>query len=122
MLMRLHRLTVDAYAAQHPGENGPQARNSVGIHLSRLALLLDEGWAMERANDAMVSITAKKREYPWLSPPELDQVGTFLPVLGAVGSSAHETAVWKWASGVWHAWEPHHETVKSWLRSAGLST
>ena len=112
-LMRLHRLTVDAYAAQHPGD-------SVGIHLSRLALMMDEGWVMERANDAMLSITAKKRQYPWLVPPKLDGAGTFLPALHAVGSDEHESAVSQWARGVWQAWTPHHAQVKSWLRDAGL--
>ena len=33
LFARCHRLTVDAYAVQHPGLDGPQARNSVGIHL-----------------------------------------------------------------------------------------
>lgn len=66
---RLHRLTVDAYAVQHPGVDGPQARNSVGIHLSRLCLMFDRGWRIERANDAMLAISAKKQHYPWLTPP-----------------------------------------------------
>ncbi len=66
---RTHRYAVDAYAAQHPGVDTPQARNSVGIHLSRLCLLLDRGWPLERANAAMFVITAKKFAYPWLAPP-----------------------------------------------------
>lgn len=42
---RLHRLTVDTYAVQHPGVNVPAARRSVGLHLSRLYLLLEAGWS-----------------------------------------------------------------------------
>ena len=56
-ITRHHRLTVDTYGAvQHPGVNVPAARGSVGLHLSRWYLLLEGGWSMERANNAMLAI------------------------------------------------------------------
>ena len=36
-----HKFIVDAYAVQHPGENVPRARQSVGLHLIRLCLMLE---------------------------------------------------------------------------------
>ena len=113
---RLHRLSVDAYAVQHPGVNGPQARNSVGIHLSRLSLILERGWPIERANDAMLAITAKKRHYPWLTPPEQRGEITVKDVLAARGPEEHETEVTLWAESVWRAWAEHHATVRAWLK------
>ena len=112
----LHRLSVDAYAVQHPGVDMRQARNSVGIHLSRLCLILDLGWSMERADDAMLAITAKKRHYPWLSPPGHRGAVTVRAALAAQTPSDHLRAVQSWAKSAWQAWAEHHAAVRSWVR------
>jgi Family of unknown function (DUF5946) len=114
---RLHRLTVDAYAVQHPGVDGPQARNSVGIHLSRLCLMFDRGWSVERANDAMLAITAKKRRYPWLTPPSNRGSVTVEDVLAAENPSEHLCAVEQWAKSAWQAWAEHHAIVRGWVEN-----
>jgi len=114
---RLHRFSVDAYAVQHPGLENAQARNSVGVHLSRLCVLLEQGWPMERANEAMVAIsTAKKGSYPWLNPPEFRGESTVLDVLGAATPAEHEARVRAWAESVWAAWSEHHEVVRGWVQ------
>jgi len=112
---RLHRLSVDAYAVQHPGVDNAQARNSVGVHLSRLCLLLELGWPMERANAAMVEISAKKRSYPWLTPPKFMGERTVRDVLAAVTPAEHEARVMEWAESVWGAWSGYHATVRGWV-------
>ena len=38
-----HRLTVDAYAVQHPGVPGKQSSQSVAVHLMSLCLVLERG-------------------------------------------------------------------------------
>lgn len=116
---RLHRLTVDAYAVQHPGVDGPQACNSVGIHLSRLCLIFDGGWSIERANDAMLAITAKKRHYPWLTPPSARGAVTVKDVLVAQNAPEHVDAVEQWAKSAWLAWGQHHGTVRGWVSELG---
>ena len=111
-----HRYAVDAYAVQHPGVDTPQARNSVGVHLSRLCLLFERGWPLERANDAMLAITAKKFAYPWLTPPTRLAGATVADVLEAPDAEAHRSAVIRWAETAWVQWEEHHATVRSWLQ------
>jgi hypothetical protein len=115
----LHRLSVDAYAVQHPGVDTPQARNSVGIHLSRLSLMLEQGWPIDRANDAMQIITTKKFGFPWLPPPASLGVLTVKNVLEARGAVEHGAAVQLWAKSVWQAWSEHHYVVRGWLREMG---
>jgi hypothetical protein len=105
---RTHKLAVDAYAAQHPGVDGPQARNSVGIHLSRLGLVFERGWELERVNGAMGRITAKKFDYPWLTPPAATET-----------AEAHMVAVEGWARAVWGSWAEHHAEVMGWLERVG---
>ncbi len=116
----VHRLTVDAYAAQHPGTPSPQSIGSVGVHLVRLHLQLERGLPHDRANDAMLDISSRlKKDFVWLDPPE--QLGdvTVLDVLDARGPEEHMERVRGWGASVWEAWAPHHETVRRWASSRG---
>ena len=113
---RTHRMTVDAYSLQHSGVDGPQARNSVGVHLSRLGLTVGRGWPLERANEAMLKITAKKFAYPWLTPPVTQASMTVMDVLAAETAEDHMARVEKWARAVWEAWGEHHAVVEEWLQ------
>ena len=45
----VHRLTVDAYAVQHPGIPGRQSIQSVAFHLVRLGLFQENGFFEETA-------------------------------------------------------------------------
>jgi hypothetical protein len=114
--MENHRLTVDTYAAQHPGVDTAQARNSVGVHLTRLCLILDFGWPIERANDAMVQIAGRKSSYPWLAPPCMSGALTVQAVLQAQSPDEHENVVRAWARSVWNKWASHHEIVHQWAK------
>jgi hypothetical protein len=116
-LARLHRLTVDAYAAQHPGVNVPAARRSVGVHLSRLYLYMELGWFMDRVNNAMPAIIEFKDKCEWLDPPSMAGTVNVLDVLRADSTEKHETSVRSWAESVWNAWAPHHHTVRKWCAS-----
>jgi Family of unknown function (DUF5946) len=113
---RTHRFSVDAYAAQHPGIDTPQARNSVGVHLSRLCLIFDREWPLERANDAMLAITAKKFNYPWLSPPATPASLNVSDILAAQDAAQHMAAVEAWARAVWNSWRDQQDTVRDWLK------
>jgi len=113
-MMQLHRVTVDAYAVQHPGVEVLPARRSVAIHLSRLYLLLEREWPITRINEAMPKISAFKDRCAWLTPPSMEGTLTVKSVLSAASNDEHEAAVMAWAESVWQAWTPHHATVRTW--------
>jgi hypothetical protein len=113
-LFEIHRLTVDAYAAQHPGTPSPPAIKSVGVHLIRLYLLLECGLEMQRANDAMLLISARKAGFLWLTPPHHLGDITVADVQPATDATQHKQRVREWAASVWQAWSPHHETIRRW--------
>ena len=116
----VHRLTVDAYAAQHPGTPSPQSIGSVDVHLVRLHLQLERGLPHDRANDAMLDISSRlKKHFVWLDPPASLGDVTVLNVLDARGPEEHAERVRGWAASVWGAWAPHHETVRRWAASLG---
>jgi hypothetical protein len=67
-LMSVHRLSVDAWAVQHPGDGSRRAIQSVGLHLARLRVQLEEGLEGEAANTAMLRFAARKATLPELPP------------------------------------------------------
>lgn len=112
--MDMHRLTVDAYAAQHPGQPSPQTIKSVGIHLIRLCLLLERGLAMAQANDAMLAVTKTKHQFTWLTPPSSLGSITIADARPDATVDEHKQFVHLWAADVWAAWSPHHDTIRAW--------
>ncbi len=113
----VHRLTVDAYAAQHPGTPSPQAVGSVGVHLIRLHLQLEGDLPHDRANAAMLHISSRlKKDFVWLDPPASLGDLTVLYVHEARDLEGHVGRVREWAESAWEAWSAHHETVRRWAR------
>jgi hypothetical protein len=112
---RLHRLTVDAYAVQHPGRPSPQSSQSVAVHLVSLCLVLEHRFEMPKATEAMARAVKSAAPYPWLVPPDRRGSVTVAEVHGAPGPAEHLARVRNWAASAWTAWSPHHGQVRSWI-------
>lgn len=110
----VHRLTVDAYAVQHPGSTDRQSVQSVGVHLIRLCLFLEHGLTAKNANDAMLEAGEKKSTFTWLKPPGSMGEITAADVFKAGSVEEHKALVRAWAESAWHAWSMHHDTIRSW--------
>ena len=116
---RLHQVTVDAYAAQHPGVPERRSIQSVALHLITLGLILECG--LDPANAPQVHKRLMPRpDFVWLKPPPMAGRLTVTNVLGASDPAEHERRVLAWGADVWSAWAPHHETVWRWVE-IGLS-
>lgn len=113
-LMEVHRLTVDAWAAQHPGDGSRRAIQSVGLHLARLMIQLETGLSGGRANAAMLRFAKRKAELPEL-PPRLSYTLTIAAVLDEVDRRAHQKAVRAWAAAVWADWSDQHAFIRFWV-------
>lgn len=114
-LMDIHRLSVDAYAVQHPGKVSPSTINSVAIHLMRLCLLLEQGLDMQFANDAIRTLAEDKRSFYWLTPPASLGSITVVDLWRAESTEEHRKIAKAWAMSAWQAWAPHHATIRKWL-------
>jgi hypothetical protein len=112
-LMDVHRLTVDAWAVQHPGDGSRRAIQSVGLHLARLWVQLDRGLEGEAANAAMLGFAARKADLPVLDPPSRFSI-TIDEAAGAAAPEAHRAAVRRWATATWADWSDHHQFIRSW--------
>jgi hypothetical protein len=110
----VHRLTVDAYAAQHPGKPSKQSIKSVAVHLISLHLMLDLHYEAQRATKAISRAAQVSQEYVWLEPPASLGELSILDVYQANNVKEHTDRVHIWAHSVWRAWLPHHSTIHRW--------
>jgi len=110
----VHRVTVDAYAAQHPGTPSRRSIQSVAIHLLSLHLILERGFPSPQATEAIRKALEHAERFVWLDPPPSLGTITVLDVRKARDIAEHERLVWQWARSVWAAWSSHHETIRQW--------
>lgn len=114
-LMTVHRLSVDAWAVQHPGDGSRRAIQSVGLHLARLMVQIDQGLEGRAANTAMLGFAARKVTLPELPARERYAV-TVAEVAGAVKPQDHRAAVRRWAEATWADWSDQHDFIRRWAR------
>lgn len=112
-LMAVHRLSVDAWAVQHPGDGSRRAIQSVGLHLARLMVQIDRGLEGDAANAAMLGFAARKSELPEL-PPRDGYALTVAEVVAAEAPDEHAAAVRRWAWAVWADWADQHDFIRGW--------
>jgi hypothetical protein len=111
----VHRLTVDAYAVQHPGEPSPQTIRSVALHLMSLCAVLEQGATMHEATGVLQAAARDKERFVWLPPPASMGPMTVADVHKATDPQEHARLVRAWAASAWSAWAVHHEQVRTWL-------
>lgn len=114
-LMEVHRLSVDAYAVQHPGGNDRQSIQSVGVHLLRLSLFIEYNLSPKNANAAMLKAAKHKQNYTWLEPPESLGNITAADVHRTKDAEDHKKIVRAWANEAWMAWSAYHAVIRSWI-------
>ncbi len=114
-LRNVHRLTVDAWAVQHPGDPGNRrAVQSVGLHLARLGLQLTTSCSPRETNLAMLDFAQHKATLRPLAPPARFTV-TVADVAPFAGKPQHQAKVQDWAAATWRDWSAHHDHVRRWL-------
>ncbi len=119
--MQFHQVIVDAYAAQHPGDDDPRAVQSAAIHLMTLALFLDRGVDPALGTQLHKQMVTRPAFHRLQRPDEASKGAlTFqhVPLDGNV-ALARERA-YEWARSVWASWEFHQDVVHRWLATSGL--
>lgn len=116
----VHRLTVDAYAVQHPGVLERRSVQSVALHLIALHLVLDRGEAPQHVTGLLGRLLPRLPELRWLPPPQPNGTLTVRDVVTA-DPRDHARAVTAWARDVWDAWTLHHPVVIAWLEAANAA-
>ncbi len=116
-LFPTHRLTVDTYAVQHPGQaKSRQQIQSVGLHLARLGLQLDRPIAPKETNDVMLGLGKHKHTLKYLESPARFRI-TAADVAVFAGSADHSDTVKDWARSTWEDWSDHHDYIRAWAET-----
>ncbi|MFL5562404.1 MAG: DUF5946 family protein [Gemmatimonadaceae bacterium] len=118
---RVHHLTVDSYAAQHPGKAERRTIQSVAVHLIGLYLSLERGVEPRELMRARQATADRSARFHWLEPPDSRGAITVVDVHGAGegDAEAHGRVVKAWGESVWEAWAGHHAQVREWAREIG---
>ncbi|MFK8031369.1 MAG: DUF5946 family protein [Gammaproteobacteria bacterium] len=112
--MAVHRLTVDAYAVQHPGRPSRQSVQSVAVHLISLFMVLERKLSHQEAT-AVIGRSVEELDFTWLEPPPNKGELTVENVIQAKTAEQHCYLVEQWAGEVWTAWSPHRAQVERWI-------
>lgn len=113
----VHRITVDAYAAQHPGKPSPRSIQSVAVHLLGLYWALEKQLPLAEVTQRIGRAVRAGKHYGhfrWLEPPFPLGAVTVFDVAEAQSPQTHAVLVKKWAHVVWLAWAPHHNQIRNW--------
>ncbi len=111
--MKVHRLTVDAFACQHVGEDNPRAKQSVIVHLVALHLAFDQKMDFSKIPPVMDAIIKElKGKFPKLNKPDFTNVMNVTDVVLAESADDHCRLVTEWASQVWLAWKDEHGRIR----------
>jgi hypothetical protein len=113
----VHRLSVDAYAVQHPGQPNRQAIQSVAVHLIGLYLSLEGGLPAAQVTKAIGRATQFSAGFVWLTPPASMGEITVVDAADADGLEKYQLIAKDWAQSAWQAWSGHHGQIRKW---AGL--
>lgn len=115
--MATHRLSVDTYAVQHPGDPADRrAVQSVGLHLARLMRQLEAPTPPSETNDVMLEFSRRKHTLIPLAPPLAFSL-TMEKVAPFAGGAQHVEKVREWAHATWGDWAAHHDWIRTWARS-----
>ncbi len=114
----VHRVSVDVYAVQHPGDPSPQTVQSLCVHLVAMCLTYEHGWDSDRIQRVMGDMSKRRYfEILWLEPPTRRYPMTVIDLLDAETPDAYREAVRRWGRSTWGLWSAHHPQVRSWARS-----
>jgi hypothetical protein len=103
-----HRLTVDTYAAQHPGQPSRKSIQSVWGHLVALYFYLEKGFDGERTRRQLGRFIEIGPELVWLRPPDFTGAVNVSHVAGAVDDQDHIIRVKEWGKSVYAYWCKSH--------------
>jgi hypothetical protein len=107
-----HRIVVDAYMAQHPGDGSDRRdRQSVFVHLAGLCAVLEMQIEPDRATDVLRRVLQRHDDFPVLERGQGPGELTVLHLVNAPDLAGYEQRARAWGRAVWKAWDQHHSLL-----------
>ncbi len=113
-----HRIVVDAYMAQHPGDgNDRRDRQSVFVHLLGLCAVLEHRVPPPRVTRLLGAVVVSRADFPLLRRSDRGEL-TVLHMTGAADLADYDQRARAWARVVWHSWSGEHPQLNAALDGA----
>lgn len=110
---QVHRLTADAYGAQHIGDQADRrARQSANVHLIALYLSLEKKMPEKAILMFLKEATSLKRNWPSVVQRDNPAWLTVQDVVKATDPSSHAEFVHQWAASVWEAYKDSQKEIE----------
>jgi hypothetical protein len=114
-----HRVVVDAYMAQHPGDGHDRRdRQSVFVHLAGLCAVLELGLAPGQATDVLRRVLRDHADFPVLERDHGPGEVTILHLVKARDLNDYDGRARAWASAVWASWSQHQAQIRNAVTAA----
>ncbi len=111
----IHQYIVDAYAAQHAGENTKPI--TLAFALMGLYLHIEKSYSGKEIQNAHMQMGKTKKEWPTFDFPRHRGDVTVLDVLETKSGIDRDQMINEWSDSVWQSWIENHEEVADWLQS-----
>jgi hypothetical protein len=111
----VHQLIVDAYTAQHAGENTKPI--AITFALIGLYLHTERDFSGKQVQRAHVQLAAHRKQWPKFTVPEQSGDVTVSDVLGAPPGPERDEMIHRWCASVWEAWNDSHQPVRDLVRT-----
>lgn len=110
-----HRVAVDAYMAQHPGDGSDRRdRQSVFVHLVGLCAVVEHRLPHTYATKLLGQVIRRRGgDFPVLQRTEGAGALTVLHMVGSTDLADYERRAREWAAAVWASWSAQHELIRS---------
>ena len=111
----IHQLAVDAYSAQHAGDN----MRPIGVAFALIGLYLacERGYSGRQVQHMHMLLARRSKTWPrFVPPPHVGSV-TVLDVVRAHPEEERDAMLQRWGQAVWDAWPQEHERVKALVAS-----
>lgn len=110
-----HRMVVDAYMAQHPGDGSDRRdRQSVFGHLVGLCAVVEQDMAHPYVTKVLGHVLRRRQgDFPVLARTGGPGPVTVLHMIGAAHLDDYERRAREWAVAVWQSWNAQHELIRA---------
>jgi len=107
----IHQHLVDAYGAQHVGENA----RPIGVAFALIGLYLacEKGYTGRQVQHMHMLLANRSKTWPRFTPPLHPGALTVADVMQAPSGEQRDNVLYQWAQSVWDAWSHEHERVRS---------
>lgn len=107
----IHQLAVDAYGAQHAGENVRPI--TIAFALIGLYLACERDYSGRQVQHMHMLLAQRSKTWPRFASPPQARALTVLDVVEARPGEERDIMLRRWGESVWAAWGQEHERVRS---------